>query len=551
MAFDKNGTSGSAEELDAYGVWVKSEPQDMVSGLADTAGFGGGAMPFDSGFGTAFDDIGLPGMDMSDFDGDASPINIDDFQVSSFGDETSLDEDDGVRQEVSAQLLMKIADEISSIRDELTALKREFADIRAESGFAAGNEAASGGFFAEETGEDDEKIALTGDEMDNILTSADFSGDDDAAYDALREEEAAALRKLSEENEAAGQENTPESDEDAVEEEIIDIDFDELGIDLGDELAGRVVEAAPETVPQEDEPAGMDMEVTPETVPQEYDLQLAEGFLLDSLAEMDEMRDLKLDGAAPITSAPDDASYLEKYPFALENPVFEEPYPGETNININVNLGDVALRLDEASLDESGEGLGLDNDAFSLDAAALGLEDFAIENPVIGDELNGDNPFEAMDLSDAVIEDPVLTVDLSDPPLEEPDLGDISLEMSDMDDLVSDAALGAKEDSLAQVIPEGFELGAEEAAAPLDEDLVTLADDIGISVDDDGLSLGADLAMGKDGSAVSAGMKDDLKDMLSYMDGLLESLPEEKIEEFAKSEYFDTYKKIFKELGLV
>ena len=324
-----------------------------------------------------------------------------------------------------------------------------------------------------------------------------------------------------------------------------------MGIDLGDELAGRVVEAAPETVPQEDEPAGMDMEVTPETVPQEYDLQLAEGFLLDSLAEMDEMRDLKLDGAAPITSAPDDASYLEKYPFALENPVFEEPYPGETNININVNLGDVALRLDEASLDESGEGLGLDNDAFSLDAAALGLEDFAIENPVIGDELNGDNPFEAMDLSDAVIEDPVLTVDLSDPPLEEPDLGDISLEMSDMDDLVSDAALGAKEDSLAQVIPEGFELGAEEAAAPLDEDLVTLADDIGISVDDDGLSLGADLAMGKDGSAVSAGMKDDLKDMLSYMDGLLESLPEEKIEEFAKSEYFDTYKKIFKELGLV
>jgi hypothetical protein len=34
------------------------------------------------------------------------------------------------------------------------------------------------------------------------------------------------------------------------------------------------------------------------------------------------------------------------------------------------------------------------------------------------------------------------------------------------------------------------------------------------------------------------------------MDQLLESLPEEKIEEFAQSEYFDTYKKLFKELGL-
>jgi len=35
------------------------------------------------------------------------------------------------------------------------------------------------------------------------------------------------------------------------------------------------------------------------------------------------------------------------------------------------------------------------------------------------------------------------------------------------------------------------------------------------------------------------------------MDKLLESLPEEKIEEFAKSEHFETYKKLFKDLGLV
>ena len=34
------------------------------------------------------------------------------------------------------------------------------------------------------------------------------------------------------------------------------------------------------------------------------------------------------------------------------------------------------------------------------------------------------------------------------------------------------------------------------------------------------------------------------------MDQLLENLPEEKIEEFARSEQFSTYKKLFKELGL-
>jgi hypothetical protein len=50
---------------------------------------------------------------------------------------------------------------------------------------------------------------------------------------------------------------------------------------------------------------------------------------------------------------------------------------------------------------------------------------------------------------------------------------------------------------------------------------------------------------------VPGGIKEELKTVLSYMDQLLESLPEEKIEEFARSEYFDTYKKLFKELGLV
>ena len=39
--------------------------------------------------------------------------------------------------------------------------------------------------------------------------------------------------------------------------------------------------------------------------------------------------------------------------------------------------------------------------------------------------------------------------------------------------------------------------------------------------------------------------------MLSYLDKLLDSLPEDKIEEFANSEYSDTHKKLFEELGLV
>jgi hypothetical protein len=46
-------------------------------------------------------------------------------------------------------------------------------------------------------------------------------------------------------------------------------------------------------------------------------------------------------------------------------------------------------------------------------------------------------------------------------------------------------------------------------------------------------------------------LKHDVKSVLQYLDQLLASLPEEKIEEFASSEYYDTYKRLFDDLGLI
>ena len=48
----------------------------------------------------------------------------------------------------------------------------------------------------------------------------------------------------------------------------------------------------------------------------------------------------------------------------------------------------------------------------------------------------------------------------------------------------------------------------------------------------------------------NADLKKDIKSVLLYMDQLLENLPEDKIIEFANSEEFVTYKKLFSELGL-
>lgn len=42
----------------------------------------------------------------------------------------------------------------------------------------------------------------------------------------------------------------------------------------------------------------------------------------------------------------------------------------------------------------------------------------------------------------------------------------------------------------------------------------------------------------------------DVRTLLLYLDRLLESLPEERIEEFANSEYFNLYQHVFERLGL-
>ncbi len=44
--------------------------------------------------------------------------------------------------------------------------------------------------------------------------------------------------------------------------------------------------------------------------------------------------------------------------------------------------------------------------------------------------------------------------------------------------------------------------------------------------------------------------KDELKSVLSYLDNLLENLPEDKIKQFAKSDYYDLYVKILDKLGI-
>ncbi|MCE1196156.1 hypothetical protein LWX53_06630 [bacterium] len=57
-------------------------------------------------------------------------------------------------------------------------------------------------------------------------------------------------------------------------------------------------------------------------------------------------------------------------------------------------------------------------------------------------------------------------------------------------------------------------------------------------------------AVAQGSPAMPDAMLADLKKLLGYMDRLLESLPEDKIDEFARSEYFDLYRKIYEYFDL-
>jgi hypothetical protein len=701
MAFDKKqydeSTIGSAEELDTYGVWVKSGPQDLADGLAGAASFDAGldpefdadfeagAIPFEDDFDDNFGNLGVVGLGLTDELDD----DFDDTIAARFDQDT---------EEPPTPLLMKIADEITSIRSELNTLKREFADIRAEGAPDLESEPPQGGFFNED---DDEAVALTGDEMNNFLTSADFSDEEGLGEDPQRSADEAALKELAEQQE---EEIAPleQEEETPPEGALPDEDFDAPSFD------GLSFDESPV--------------VEDEAVPDLAEDDLVALEPLEPIEESDELRDLRLEGAVPQTSAPEDLAYLESDPLAeaiteeteeteetvteetlAEEPVLDEPAAAEEELSLDTGADDGAdlifedssfeLTLDdlpageepveepaaepaleetELSLDsetaESAEPaldeteLSLDDETtesaeltfdetelslddepaesaeLTLDATELSLDDEPAESaeltldatelslddePAESAELTldatelslDDEPAESaepaldetelsldaepvaepspddadisfdsdsLELSEAVLDDTdfsfdadtepaveepnvdepnleeiteeqafdVESLDLSadnivEPPLEEPAPGDISLDMDDFapaDLEADDSHTGIIDDSLAQVIPEGFEVNAAEADVSPDDELEAFAEE----------ELAAKTESGAGGElGIPSGLETELKKVLSYMDHLLESLPEDKIEEFAKSEYFDTYKKIFKELGLV
>ena len=416
----------------------------------------------------------------------------------------------------SSDILEKIERDLNQIKTEIQSLKNELAGL-GKAGVSAGKvdvaPAASGveGFF--ERGED-ETIALTGDELDNILNTADVTEEVELPEESVETLEVEELpdqepAELAEELEMPG----------GAEEEIMELGSLDLEAD----------EAPPEEISGDDSDFSLDeldlsgtdeesIEIYIGGKAAEEDLSLEEV----GLEEAEASEELILEEPAELAEEPD-LEELEELDLG-ESDLEEAAAPEE------LSLEEPAEELDLEEIDE----LGLEEPAEELGGEEL--EELDLEEAGL-DELGGEEPLEELgggDLEELGLEEteaPEELSELGELGSEEPaeELGGDELEELDLDEA------GPEE------LSELGELGSEETA----EELELAPEELTVpEIDSESESIHPA------SDALSEDLKSEIKSILSYFDQLLEDLPEAKIKEFAQSEYFVRYQRLFKELGL-
>ena len=387
------------------------------------------------------------------------------------------------------QILQQLMGELTSLKNEIKDLKSELTDLKSqesEISIESPAEEENTGFFTD--GGDDDTIALSGDELDNILNSAEFL----------------------EEN--ASTEETEDTTSTVTEESIIIDQIDEPVISkvTEEEIAEPEVIAESEEITEPEEVIAEPEEITePEVIaePEPEIKTVSNGQFATTIDE-----DVFSDNS--IFEEPADDNVI------IEDPVIEESITEEADIEKTEEItaeNEISEELpDEIEIprieDISSDSEILVSDDSSLTIDTTGIDDEITISPI--DEMfEDDTSIESNLTSDKLSyisedkDNPVKT----ESPAEE-SIGDLDLPSPSLDDIDEEPVI---EETL---IEEPIESNVISEPAPNGE--------------------------------IPGDLKQEIKSVLSYMDQLLENLPEEKISEFAQSEHFVTYKKLFQELGL-
>ena len=431
--------------------------------------------------------------------------------ISPKEDTESMNENETSIDNMGNSLLEKIVNELSELRSEMASLKQELNTIKStseeqekqvEEEIISIPESQSTGFFADDG--EDETIALSGDELNNILNSADFT--EEIVDESTVQEEITPESNISEteemiENEIIENEITEESDSEeiAIEEDLMS---DDLSIDdsiIEENTIESQIEIQDADINQENE------EIIIENDDEEEEIQPDE-----------------------ILSVTDETFYDDDNSPALDISNEEIVEPELCNINFEDETeNDIPQELPEEELaddfvvDSSTSDFLEENSTNSTDVVQEEMElveDGNIEEEVA--EVENDDILNALDEEDDFNDEPATEVFNS-----QWDSLDISSEdETDSQENDNPIAITMEELTNARILAESQE---NEPVAPVVSE--------------------------KPASTVnnlSEDLKQDVKSVLEYMDKLLINLPEEKIKEFAASDHFEVYRKLFSELGL-
>lgn len=456
------------------------------------------------------------------------------------------------------QELSGLKNQINSLRDEFQTIKENKNEIHPETKTAEQTETTqeipeaeipSGNSEPENTGffdgnDNDETIALSGDELSNIMNTADIteSGEEISDQDNIEipEELPEELSAKTESEETAEQVEKPAESKDEHEitlpEENAETSQEEnIGIPEAEEIAQEpeapvadenteinpATEEEKNKTPEdfnEESPFGT-MEET-NSLEEEPDSGLSMNSDEEKLEEpnLDEinMKNMeeeisipKVDELADDVEKPLDDILVESSNSDLINSVDEKDVPSpEMPEKTEEKIEDAqSVEPEEAKTAE-------EPDSTPSDEENKIYEDFIAEEPKVSETISAEN-------IDYLNED---KSNSDEEKTEEIEPEEIS-PADEIPEIEPEVAAESEEPELAETVePEELNSPAEntqEAPEPSHDDK-QLPDDL----------------------------KNDVKSVLLYMDQLLENLPEDKIMEFAKSEQFTTYKKLFSELGL-
>ena len=503
---------------------------------------------------------------------------------------------------VDMSLLQQIVADLSNLKDEINSLKSNLNEMKnkepesheTEEDLGIIENKDEGGFFGSD--DTDDTIALSTDELSNIMTSASLS-DEEQAEPKFETAENLGIDIVEEPDDETISITSDIETTEVEAEPVVDAIEDSTIVEetpILEDTAADIIEDTPVEVVEEtpvdfiEETSVSDEEINFETpVNEDLSLNFTEEHLeepnIDIKMEENDSIDISENDDLPqeIEIEKDDI-LVESSSSDFMDSISDSSEPTLTDQTLNSQEIETAEPYADSFAENPLEDFSSINDVQDSIEEIPGDDSAQVEEALVSDDTITEEPsnesvtFTDVFESEPAQEDTFEAVEDTFLPVEEDSFVAEENSFATVEDdsiVAEDDSLVAEEDSFATVeddfattsdfiVPEETNVVSEEEPLIEENNLpeepesddnlfdsgnvkpVLTDSNINYLTSDD--TLPAEMTDAEENSE----LKKDIKSVLLYMDQLLENLPEDKIVEFAKSEEFITYKKLFNELGL-